>query len=104
MLLSGCIAEGAFRVRGKIETAGRPEGCVLELHSADDGEMVASRSIDLAFQESFVIAPGVHRYYMIIYCKAIAVRHRTETYGLGRTEEHVHPIDLGVISLKVPNN
>jgi hypothetical protein len=77
MLLTGCIGESGFR-----------------------GDVVVKRNIKPEFQESVLIAPGTHRYYMALYCKGSSAKYKSKTYELGVIEHYINPLDLGTISLR----
>ena len=102
VLLAACIGESAFRVRGKIATSDRPDSCVMKVYAVDGGYLAATRKVEPEFQESVVIAPGTHRYYITIECKGTSARYKSRMYKLGSVEHYLNPIDLGVISLKSP--
>jgi hypothetical protein len=72
----------------------------MEVYRADNRKLVTKRSIDIEFQETVVTTPGLHKYYIVIYCKGSSTIFRSNTYELGRPEQYTNPVDLGGIALK----
>jgi len=104
-LVGGCaffhpMRESSFAVRGRVlvNSAEPPSNCVLELYRRKGDRKVQEVSISPDFQRSFVIAPGVHQYYMLVHCPGSST-YKTETYKLGSTRYLVNPINLGEIHL-----
>jgi hypothetical protein len=103
--LVGCAllhpaTESWFAVKGKIlvNNVEGPSDCVLELYRRAGDQKVQEISVSPEFQRSFVIAPGIHEYYMLIHCPGSST-YKTETYKLGSTRYIVNPLDLGEIQL-----
>lgn len=106
MLLAGCAfshagRESAFAVKGKIIVAGAPEthlDCALELYRRKGDHKIQEINVGPNFERSFVIAPGVHEYYMVVRCPG-GWTYKTPVYKLGSTRYVVNPVDLGEIRL-----
>lgn len=106
ILLAGCFLphpgrESAFAVRGNIipvHPTEPPPDCELQLYRSRDDRKVQEISVSLKFERSFVIAPGIHKYYMVVRCPGDWT-YKTNVYELGATEHFVHPVDLGDIRL-----
>ena len=90
-------AESGFRVRANIVEVGTTASCTLELYEPNDSKPWQSRRVGLKFQQTFIIAPGLHRYYMVIDCGVPWKPHRTQVYELGGTRHFSTPLDLGTI-------
>jgi hypothetical protein len=92
--------ESAFAVKGKIlaNNFEKPSDCVLELYRLNGNQKVQEINVPQEFQRSFVIAPGVDEYYMLVHCPGSAT-YRTPTYKLGSNRYLLNPIDLGEINL-----
>src|SRR5262249_30493107 len=102
--LGGCTwlvgGESSFRVHVKIESTEPRERCTIQLYRADTGILVSTRSnIDREFSEGFVIAPGSHKYYMVVSCTSTASKYKSGPYDLGPTKQDKERIELGEISL-----
>src|SRR5438874_1128348 len=88
ILLTGCIGESAFRVHVEIAGVEESRPCVMELHYADSGKVVATVPERRAFKESVVIPPGTNHYYITIECSGTPTAYKSATYELV-TAEHV---------------
>jgi hypothetical protein len=103
--MAGCLShagrESAFAVRGKIlapDSMEAPSNCPLDLYRSNDNRKVQEIEVDPEFKRSFVIAPGVHEYYMVVRC-AGGWTHKTQVYKLGSNRYVIYPVDLGEIRL-----
>jgi hypothetical protein len=103
--MCGCLShvgrESAFAVTGKIlapNSVAAPSNCVLELYRSKDDHKVQEIEVDPEFKRSFVIAPGVHEYYMLVRCPG-GWTHKTQVYKLGSNRYVINPVDLGEIRL-----
>jgi len=92
--------DNAFKVRGKIEAVNESENCQLEIHRADTAELMVKKSIGTEFQETIGIAPGSHKIYVVISCSDSAAAYKSPIYEVGKAQQYMHPIDLGMISLR----
>jgi len=99
-LLAGCLGEGGARIRGRIESSGKPiSRCHLNLYSPDLDRVLLTRNIGVRFNETFVIAPGEADYYVTITCDGIAGRYRSGRLKLGSIKKYRTGEDLGEIQL-----
>lgn len=103
--IAGCVffhpaRESWFEVRGKVlvNNLEASSDCVLELYRRKGDEKVREINVSPEFQRSFVIAPGIHEYYMLLHCPGSST-YKTQTYKLGSTYYIAHPVDLGEIHL-----
>jgi hypothetical protein len=100
-MFTGCaVRESAFRVRGRIESANNSENCTMSVYRADSGALVSKKNVNLEFQTSIVIAPGVHDYYLAISCAGSSAIYKSPVYKFGTAEQYQKPLDLGTVSLK----
>lgn len=95
------VGDSAFRVRGKIVPVdgSQPNVCELQIVREQGERLAASRQVTATFLESFTLAPGFHRYYMLLRCEGYAGQHKTQSYELGGSRHHSPPLDLGLISI-----
>jgi hypothetical protein len=101
----GCLShagrESAFAVKGKIispDNVQTPLNCALELHRRSDDRKVQEVEVNQEFKGSFVIAPGVHEYYMVVRCPG-GWAYKTQVYQLGSNRYIINAVDLGEIRL-----
>jgi len=102
--LMSCIhpgAESMFRVKGNISVpnAGVSQEYILEVYRADTHQLVKRVSIAPEFNESVVIAPGAHKYYMVISRPGTELKYRSPVFELGEVKHYLQPIDLGSVTL-----
>ena len=95
--------DNAFRVRGKIETLAKPESCQMEVRRADTDQVMVKKNVDREFQETVGIAPGAQKIYVLISCPDSETVYKSSVYEVGRPDQYIHPIDLGVINLRTTN-
>jgi hypothetical protein len=97
-------AESAFRVKGRIvksDTADSRE-CILQLYRAEGKKPIRKVNVPREFVESSTIAPGFHRYYMVITCPGSPGQYTSYVFELGGSRHHAQPLDLGTIDLARP--
>jgi hypothetical protein len=106
---AGCVifhgpAESAFRVKAKIvkSNPADPSECLLQLYRAGEDKPIREVGVSREFVESFTIAPGFHKYYMVITCPDSPGRFNSRVYELGGSRYHAQPLDLGTIDLTSP--
>jgi|SRR5580704_842743 hypothetical protein len=101
-MAAGCaVRDNAFRVRGKVETLqGTTGNCTMAVYRADSGTLVSKKNINVEFQTSVVIAPGVHDYYLTILCPGSSTVYKSPVFSFGTAGQYEHPLDLGTVSLK----
>src|SRR5258708_37173157 len=93
--------ESAVSVRGRILTNDPPPAsCLLELYRKKGNRLVRWLEVPPKFERQFVVAPGVHEYYMVVSCPGSLAKVTTKVYKLGSVYYLNHPVDLGKISLK----
>lgn len=101
LIFVSCMGgDSAFKVRGTVVGANGAtvDSCLLELYLAKNGQLVDKATVGNNFEESFVIAPTIDEYYMVVRCNGHS--HQTAVYELGDIEHFNTPIDLGKITLK----
>ena len=101
LIFVSCMGgDSAFKVRGTVVGANGTivDNCLLELYLSKTGQLVDKATVGNNFEESFVIAPTIDEYYMVIRCNGQS--YQTAVYELGDIEHFNTPIDLGMITLK----
>lgn len=91
--------ESVFRVRGRLIPSESAKDCVLELFESGSWTASQRRQIGPDFQQTFVIGPGFHKYYMVVTCEGPWLPHKTQEFELGGSRNFSDPIDLGTITL-----
>ncbi len=94
-------SESAFRVKGAISQSPTvpSQQCLLEVFRADTHKIVGHRTIKPEFDTSMIIAPGVHKYYMIVSCSGTPTKYKSPVFELGDAQHYMQPLDLGTITL-----
>jgi hypothetical protein len=108
-LISGCVmfhavGESGFTVQGRIvSSALNPTStCALELYRQESGKKLQEAAIQIEFKKTFLIAPEVRKYYMMIHCPG-SIPFQSKVYELGRSGDFMRPVDLGIIELASAN-
>ena len=95
-----CVAEGAFRVHGKLTVDGLPpySDCEIKVISAGSESVVKTMTVGAEFEKSVVVAPGSHHYYFEIGCPGTQAL-KTSTYTVTGAKQYKTPIELNTLSL-----
>jgi hypothetical protein len=90
-----------FRVKGNISVpnVSLSQEYILEVYRADTHHLVKRVNIAPDFNESVVIAPGVHKYYMVISRPGTELKYRSPVFELGEVKHYLQPIELGSVTL-----
>lgn len=103
--LVGCallqpVGDSAFRVQGQIRLTGepQPDTCLLQVVREENRRIAGERRVRADFLESFTLAPGFHRYFLVIDCQGYP-RHQTKVWELGGSRYHSPPLDLGTVDI-----
>jgi hypothetical protein len=98
-------SESGFAVKGTILTNDMQptERCMLDVYRAKGNRLVKTIDVAPKFEQSVVIGPGEHEYYLVLRCDGTTARFRSKVYRLGRIYYLEHPIDLGDINLTHPD-
>ncbi len=95
------VSDGGFRVKGILaDQSDTPlERCQLALHLADENREVDSKSVSEMFNETFLVTPKSHRFFLVISCTG-AKPYTTPVFEVSGIEQYRNPVDLGTIQLE----
>ncbi len=93
-------AESWVRVKGRIVSANpeNPSRCKLMLYRKDGDRLAGTADVQADFHETFVIAPGRHKYYVVVTCAGASSEYRSRVYDLSDPRYFTDGLDLGTIT------
>ncbi len=96
------IGDGVLRVKGNVVDANNSpvNNCFLELYLAENLNLLCSRKIESSFDVSFMVAPQLHEFFMVIQCPEISKSYKTGVYKITGSNYYEIPLDIGFIRFK----
>ena len=100
ILSYSCVAEGGFRVRGRIMVDGVPprDICSVKVFRADTQAQVKDLAVGAEFEKSVIVAPGSHDYYFEVSCPGTQT-FKSSAHTVTGAKQYKTPIELNTVSL-----
>ncbi len=91
-----------MRVTGRLDDSNGTQigDCTLELRAASDDMLIDSEKVGNAFNVSFVIAPNLQEYILVVSCPESGLSRRFGPYAISGTSHYRTPLNLGTIVLQ----